>query len=162
MEAIQKKLRNKTLNVANVQKNKRNFGERQSKNIFNFNENENLNDEEYLPKNKNIIEHYKFLLQNQTKNKSISVISKKLQNIWLNFIQNNNLMISIVSNLMIKKLITKLLVEYDVVQKNINKNCIDAEIQFSEKLSKIFNCAKGNDKIYFLYDLNLSTIPKSE
>lgn len=53
-------------------KNRRNFGEQQSKHIFNLMASKNLNNEGYLPKNKNVIENYKFLFKNHAKKGAIS------------------------------------------------------------------------------------------
>lgn len=43
------------------------IGKRNGANIFNSNQKQNLNNEGYLPKNKNILENYKFLFETHKK-----------------------------------------------------------------------------------------------
>lgn len=122
---------------------------------------------EYLPTNESVLNYYFFEKQRgQLKNDIAKDIASELSQIWKDFVEENNLIISVLSDRQIKNVILSLIDSWQEIQKHVNRinqKNKTLENKFVDNLKCILNCAKGSDKEYFANeDLDISDLPRGK
>lgn len=158
-------LRNKAV-VSKSRNKPRVTKNRKSSDIFEFQLTASiLFDENSLPTYEKVLNYY-FYLVKSSNNKSSAIynVAKSLHEIWISFINENNLIIDIVKLPTIQYELEKIIKEWKKLEKDVSKEDLEKEAEWSIKMKRIFNIAKGTDKSYFIDDgsFDLNNLPKGK
>lgn len=157
-------LRNEKILIKNPIKKTRTKNIRSSRDIYQFCP-VNVLLFEILPTKENVLIFFFFEQKQNRKTSEIFLkVAKNLNNIWEEFIKLNHVKICIVSLKQISTLVEKLVKDWQNLQKYINyKNNKIKEDKFVASLKFILNCAKGDDKKFFLCEeVNVVDLPRGK
>lgn len=120
-----------------------------------------------LPTKSSVLNYYfNDQKQNHQKKELIKTIATEVHNVWVNFVEINNFTIKIVTPRQIETAIDNLITSWQKIQKHISRpNCNVSEGAFCQDAKLILNCAKKDDKSFFMCedeDLNLHNLPRGE